>query len=76
MSYGNQWDHEHLDRQEIKAFLLDMAAGRLDVSSSSKSRDEHLAGLKDACDSDLEKRWLGSFIAESACVFPPVPRSM
>lgn len=69
MSYGNQWDHEHLDRQEIKAFLLDMAAGRLDVSSSSKSRDEHLAGLKDACDSDLEKRWL-DFIAESNLRLP------
>ena len=69
MSYGNQWDHEHLDRHEIKALLWDMATGQLNVSSSEKPREEHLAGLKAACDSDLERRWL-DFIAESNLRLP------
>lgn len=58
MSYGNQWDHEHLDRHEIRDFLLDMARGKLEVSSSGRSRADHLAGLLDSCESDLERNWL------------------
>jgi hypothetical protein len=69
MSYGNQWDHEHLDRQEIKGFLMGVATGRLEVSSSSKTRDEHLAGLKGTCESDLERRWL-DFISKSNLRLP------
>ena len=69
MSYGNQWDHEHLDRHEIKAVLWDMATGHLDVSSSGKPREEHLAGLQAACDSDLERRWL-DFLAEANLRLP------
>jgi hypothetical protein len=46
-----------------------MATGQLNVSSSEKPREEHLAGLKAACDSDLERRWL-DFIAESNLRLP------
>ena len=63
MSYGNQWDHEDQDRQGIRDFLMDMAAGRLEVSSSENSREDHLAGLRAACESDLEHAWL-DFLAE------------
>lgn len=69
MSYGNQWDHEDLDRQEIRDFLMDMAAGRLEVSSSDRSREDHLAGLRDACESDLERTWL-DFLAERSLRLP------
>lgn len=69
MSYGNQWDHEHLDRHAIKDFLMKMAGGQLDVSSSHQPREDHLAGLLEACQSDLEKRWV-EFIAQSNLRLP------
>ena len=69
MSYGNQWDHEHLDRHEIKAILWDMATGNLEVSSCGKPREEHLAWLNSACDSELERHWL-DFLAEANLRLP------
>ena len=59
MSYGNQWDHEMLDRHLVKDYLLAMSRGTLKVSSSAKSREEHLHDLVKLCDSKLEKDWLG-----------------
>jgi ATP-dependent helicase YprA (DUF1998 family)/very-short-patch-repair endonuclease len=59
MSYGNQWDHELLDRHLVRDYLLAMSRGNIKVSSSAKSREEHLQDLKKQCDSNLEKEWLG-----------------
>ena len=59
MSYGNQWDHEMLDRHLVKDYLLAMSRGTLKVSSSAKSREDHLQDLINLCDSKLEKDWLG-----------------
>lgn len=58
MSYGNQWDHELLDRLLVRDYLLAMSRGTLKVSSSAKSREDHLAGLIKLCESKLEKDWL------------------
>jgi len=58
MSYGNQWDHELLDRHLVRDYLLAMSRGKLRVSSSAKSREDHLQGLIKLCDSKLEKDWL------------------
>jgi very-short-patch-repair endonuclease len=58
MSYGNQWDHELLDRHLIKDYLLAMSRGSLRVSSSAKSREDHYQDLIKLCDSKLEKDWL------------------
>jgi ATP-dependent helicase YprA (DUF1998 family)/very-short-patch-repair endonuclease len=58
MSYGNQWDHELLDRHLIKDYLLAMSRGNLKVSSSAKSREDHYQDLIKLCDSKLEKDWL------------------
>lgn len=58
MSYGNQWDHELLDRHLVRDYLLAMSRGTLKVSSSAKSREDHLQGLINLCDSKLEKDWL------------------
>jgi len=58
MSYGNQWDHELLDRHLIKDYLMAMSRGTLKVSSSAKSREDHLQGLIAQCESKLEKDWL------------------
>lgn len=58
MSYGNQWDHELLDRHLVREYLLAMSHGTLNVSSSAKSREDHLRDLIRLCDSKLEKDWL------------------
>jgi ATP-dependent helicase YprA (DUF1998 family)/very-short-patch-repair endonuclease len=58
MSYGNQWDHELLDRHLVRDYLLAMSRGKLRVSSSAKSREDHLQGLIKLCESKLEKDWL------------------
>lgn len=58
MSYGNQWDHEFLDRHLVKDYLLAMSRGTLQVSSSAKNREDHLQDLISLCDSKLEKDWL------------------
>ena len=59
MSYGNQWDHELLDRHLVRDYLLAMSRGTLKVSSSAKSREDHLRDLIKQCESKLEKDWLG-----------------
>jgi len=59
MSYGNQWDHELLDRHLVLEYLLAMSRGTMQVSSSAKSREDHLQDLKKQCESKLEKDWLG-----------------
>jgi hypothetical protein len=58
MSYGNQWDHELLDRHLVRDYLLAMCRGTLKVSSSAKSREDHLRDLIKQCESKLEKDWL------------------
>ena len=58
MSYGNQWDHELLDRHLVRDYLLAMSRGTLKVSSSALSREDHLRDLIKQCDSKLEKDWL------------------
>jgi hypothetical protein len=58
MSYGNQPDHKHLDRQSVKAFLLALAQSRVEASPVALSRAGHVAHLKLLCDSGLERAWL------------------
>ena len=58
MSYGNQWDHELLDRHLVRDYLLAMSRGTIKVSSSAKSREDHLKELIKQCESKLEKDWL------------------
>ena len=65
MSYGNQWDHELLDRHLVRDFLLAMSRGTLRVSSSAKSREDHLQGLREQCESKLEKAWLAFLYTKS-----------
>lgn len=58
MSYYNQMDHRLLDRQSIKDFLLDLAQATVQISPRATSRSEHLQGLRNLCQSDLERDWL------------------
>lgn len=58
MSYANQQDHLILDRRSIVEWLLKLKDARLEVSSGSRNRTDHLKFLKGKCDSQLEKDWL------------------
>lgn len=58
MSYGNQRDHENLDRQVIHDILLQFSQARTAVSSSSDTRAEHLEKMLQQCAAELEKNWL------------------
>jgi very-short-patch-repair endonuclease len=58
MSYGNQRDHRLLDRFKIKDWLIALAQGRLETTSSYRPRDEHFATLERAAESSLERSWL------------------
>jgi very-short-patch-repair endonuclease len=58
LSYSNQWDHQHLDRHCVKDLLRRLAAASVAVGAGGEERAEQLERLKQACDSDLEKRFL------------------
>jgi ATP-dependent helicase YprA (DUF1998 family)/very-short-patch-repair endonuclease len=58
MSYYNQMDHQILDRQTIRDLLLSYASADVETSPVASSRSEHLQGLRNLCQSDLELKWL------------------
>lgn len=58
MSYGNQLDHELLDRKKIRDLLVKLALGRAEISSSTDTRGKHLDNLLKLSGSKLEKEWL------------------
>ncbi len=58
MNYGNQRDHELLDRKAIAAILMEMAQSNVSHSPGQQSREEHLSALVAACESQLEREWL------------------
>jgi len=59
LSYFNQPDHDFLDRHSIRDFLLRLRSSTVVSSPVQLSRADHLAGLLQRCDSNLEKKWLG-----------------
>jgi ATP-dependent helicase YprA (DUF1998 family)/very-short-patch-repair endonuclease len=58
LSYSNQWDHQHLDRHSVKELLRRLAASGVAVGAGGEGRAEQLERLKQACDSELEKKFL------------------
>jgi very-short-patch-repair endonuclease len=58
MSYYNQMDHRHLDRQTIKEYLLQCSQSTSTSSPQTVSRAEHHQHLLNLCQSDLEREWL------------------
>ena len=69
MHYGNQLDHEVLDRKAIAPLLLKLATGRTELSPGARPRATLLAELKRLCSSDLERRWL-DFLEERGLRLP------
>lgn len=58
MSYGNQREHEYLDRKNIKEFLMRMAGAAIEQSPVKTGRKDQLEKLTRLADSELEKEWL------------------
>ena len=58
MSYGNQADHELLDRQSIKELLIRYSSGKVLSAPGKLPRSEHIANLRKLAGSALEKKWL------------------
>ncbi len=58
MSYTNQPDHRMLDRQAVRDFLMQLTQSTVVASPAAKPRAEHLSGLMNQCDSELEREWL------------------
>jgi very-short-patch-repair endonuclease len=58
MSYGNQRDHRHLDRKEIRDFLLELTRVHVEVGHELSDRETHHQRLLSQCESDLERQWL------------------
>ncbi|MDA1166258.1 MAG: DUF1998 domain-containing protein, partial [Planctomycetota bacterium] len=69
MNYGNQRDHELLDRKKIGDILLKLAGCSMASSHTVNTFNEHLEFLKKQCDSRLEQSWLEYLVARG-CHLP------
>ena len=69
MNYGNQRDHDILDRKCISDFLMKLTRSTVSSSPKEKTRLEHLEDLRRLAESDLEKKWL-AFIDEQNLHLP------
>lgn len=69
LDYGNQRDHDLLDRHGIRDYLLDLAEAEVLAGGIGRSRVEHMRTMMEACDSKLEKKWL-QFIDEARLKLP------
>ncbi len=58
MTYGNQPDHQHLDRKKIRDLLLQFTKAKVASAPASIPRAAHLDNLLRRADSELEREWL------------------
>lgn len=58
LDYGNQPDHELLDRRLIRDVLAELMNATVKGAGGVGSREERMAALRKQCDSKLEQRWL------------------
>jgi len=58
LDYGNQRDHQILDRYGIRGILSDLARAECRPAGGAGSRAERMAALRKKCDSKLEEKWL------------------
>ncbi len=58
LEYGNQPDHDKIDRKLINGMLLDLSRSTTAISGSSRSRVDHLDELMRVTESGLERKWL------------------
>jgi hypothetical protein len=58
LDYGNQPDHQVLDRYSIKNILSELGGAQSRPAGGAGSRSERMAMLRKLCDSKLEIKWL------------------
>ena len=69
LDYGNQPDHQILDRRLIRDFLIDLLESDTRPAGGTGTREDRLAALRAKCDSGLEKKWLDRL--DSLGLMPP-----
>jgi hypothetical protein len=58
LSYSNQYDHELIDRHDVRDLLLKFAAAWTVPSAAAESRQDHIGRLLAQCGSTLEERFV------------------
>src|SRR5206468_2322294 len=58
LTYGNQRDHDLLDRMAIRDILVQFKQSAVTSSSTSETRTDQLDRLRRMTGSNLEKEWL------------------
>lgn len=58
MTYGNQPDHQHLDRKKIRDLLLQFGKAKVASAPAPVPRATHLETLLKSAGSELERDWL------------------
>jgi len=58
LNYGNQREHNILDRHAIHKILMQYKKAEVHISPSAKDRSKHLEQLLNICESELEREWL------------------
>lgn len=69
LSYGNQMDHELIDRHAVLDLLRALAAARTVPTSAGISRQQQVEQLLAACDNDLERELI-RLLAEGDYLLP------
>lgn len=63
LSYGNQTDHQLLDRMLIREILRDLLGAETRPAGGAGTREERMLALRGKCDSKLEQKWLAALDA-------------
>lgn len=58
LDYGNQPDHEVMDRHMVRDLLAELSGARVYAAGGKGTREARIAALRKRCDSKLEQRWL------------------
>ena len=69
LSYGNQHEHDLLDRQLAKEILMQLRGAQLVVSTTARTRAEQLNTLTNRAESELERKWL-TFLEQNELNLP------
>lgn len=64
LSYGNQRDHRHLDRQRVVEILLALSQASVDAEAPPPPPDGHLEGLRRLSQSSLEHAFLDVLVEQ------------
>jgi very-short-patch-repair endonuclease len=63
LSYGNQTDHQLLDRTSIREILSELLGAETRPAGGAGTREERMLALRSKCDSKLEQKWLAALDA-------------